>query len=247
MTGMVQGPAWAANLSSLLGYTVTQGENYYTPGCTTSAACVFPNAQIPSAAFTTPSKNILKYIPQANSGPYFVSSGAASRLQDDKGSGRLDANTGIGMLTGYYYYDQYESSNLNPTAPLFGGGSTVSSDVVNVGLTKSFGSSAVNEARIAGTRRNIFNHPNGGEPHGLSFLASLGFPVGAGALGPWPVQPTWATVPSLGFNAFGVGSGGGVGGIIENTFEGLDNFSKVVGTHTIKIRRHDALQPADSI
>ena len=30
MTGMVQGPAWAANLSSLLGYTVTQGENYYT-------------------------------------------------------------------------------------------------------------------------------------------------------------------------------------------------------------------------
>ena len=178
MTGMVQGPAWAANLSSLLGYTVTQAENYYTPGCTTSAACVFPNAQIPSAAFTTPSKNILKYIPQANSGPYFVSSGAASRLQDDKGSGRLDANTGIGMLTGYYYYDQYESSNLNPTAPLFGGGSTVSSDVVNVGLTKSFGSSAVNEARIAGTRRNIFNHPNGGEPHGLTFLASLGFPVG---------------------------------------------------------------------
>ena len=178
MTGMVQGPAWAANLSSLLGYTVTQGENYYTPGCTTSAACVFPNAQIPLAAWTTPSKNILKYIPQANSGPYFVSSGAASRLQDDKGSGRLDANTGIGMVTGYYYYDQYESSNLNPTAPLFGGGSTVSSDVVNVGLTKSFGSSAVNEARIAGTRRNIFNHPNAGEPHGLTFLASLGFPVG---------------------------------------------------------------------
>ena len=234
MTGTVQGPAWAANLSSLLGYTVTQGENYYTDGCT-SATCVFPDAQIPSAAWTTPSKNILQYIPRANSGPYFVSSGAASRLQDDKGSGRLDANTGIGMVAGYYYYDQYESSNLNPTAPLFGGGSTVSSDVVNVGLTKSFGSSAVNEARIAGTRRNIFNHPTGGEPHGLSFLASLGFPVGPGALGPWPVQPTWATVPSLGFNAFGVGSGGGVGGIIENTFEGLDNFSKVVGTHTIKI------------
>ena len=233
MTGTVQGPAWAANLSSLLGYTVTQGENYYTSGCT-SATCVFPNAQVPSAAWTTPSKNILQYIPQANSGPYFVSSGAASRLQDDKGSGRLDANTGIGMVTGYYYYDQYESSNLNPTAPLFGGGSTVSSDVVNVALTKSFGSSAVNEARIAGTRRNIFNHPNSGEPHGLSFLSSLGFPVGPGALGPWPVQPTWATVPSLGFNAFGVGSGGGVGGIIENTFEGLDNFSKVVGTHTIK-------------
>jgi hypothetical protein len=167
MTGMVQGPYWAQQLSSALGYTVVQGECYdLASGCTSITApnqSVFPNAQIPSAVWTTPSKNILQYIPQANSGPYFVSSGAASRLQDDKGSGRLDANTGIGMVTGYYYYDQYESSNLNPTAPLFGGGSTVSSDVVNIGLTKSFGSSAVNEARIAGTRRNIFNHPNAGD------------------------------------------------------------------------------------
>jgi hypothetical protein len=234
MTGTVQGPAWAANLSSLLGYTVTQGENYYTPRCTSSAACVFPNAQIPSAAITTVSKNILPYIPQANSGPYFVSSGSASRLRDDKGSGRLDANTPWGMASGYYYYDTYYSKSLNPTAPLFGGGSTVGSTVVNLGLTKSLGSSAVNEARMAYTRLNIFNHPSGGEPHGLKFLASLGFPVGPGALGPWPVQPAWATVPSLGFNAFGVGSGGGVGGIVEGTYQGLDNFSKVVGTHTVK-------------
>jgi hypothetical protein len=181
------------------------------------------------------SKNILPYIPQANSGPYFVSSGAASRLRDDKGSGRLDATTGIGMVSGYYYYDKYYSRNLNPTAPLFGGGSTVGSDVVNLGLTRSFGSSAVNEARIAYTRLNIFNHPTGGEPHGLNFLASLGFPVGPGALGPYPVQSAWATVPSLGFNTFSIGSGGGVGGIVEGTYQGLDNFSKVVGTHTVKL------------
>ena len=235
MTGTVQGPAWASNLSNLLGYTVTEGEQYYTPGCTSSAACVFPNAQIPGAAITTVSKNILPYIPTPNSGAFFVSSGAANRLQDDKGSGRLDANTGIGMVSGYYYYDKYISKNLNPTAPLFGGGSTVQSDVINLALTKSFGSSAVNEARIAYTRLNIFNHPSGGEPHGLNFLSSLGFPVGPGALGPWPVQPAWATVPSLGFSNFSTGSGGGVGGIVEGTYEALDNFSKIVGTHTIKL------------
>jgi len=103
MTGQVEGPAWAANLSSLLGYPVTQKEPYYTPGCTSPAACVFPNAQIPAAAVTTVSKNILQYIPQANSGQFFVSSGAASRLRDDKGSGRLDASTGVGMVSGYYY------------------------------------------------------------------------------------------------------------------------------------------------
>ncbi|HEV2379077.1 MAG TPA: TonB-dependent receptor [Terriglobia bacterium] len=233
MTGTVQGPAWASNLSTLLGYPVTQGERYYTPGCTSSAACVFPNAQIPQAAWTTPSKNILQYIPQANSGQFFVSSGAASRLRDDKGSGRLDANTGIGMVSGYYYYDKYYSSNLNPTAPLFGGGSTVGSDVVNLGLTKSLGSSAVNEARIAYTRLNIFNHPSGGAPYGLNVLSSLGFPVGPGALGPFPVQPAWAGVPNLNFNDFSLG-GGGVGGIVEGTYQGLDNFSKVFGTHTMK-------------
>src|SRR6201996_2415688 len=30
----VQGAAWATQLSNTLGYAVTQGENYYTPGCT---------------------------------------------------------------------------------------------------------------------------------------------------------------------------------------------------------------------
>jgi len=234
MTGTVQGPAWASNLSSLLGHPVTQDENYYTPGCTSPAACVFPNAQIPSSAWTTPSKNILQYIPQANSGAYFVSSGAANRLTDDKGSGRLDYNSPWGMVSGYYYFDQYESASLNPTAPLFGGASTVRSQVINIGLTKSFGSSAVNEARLNYTRLNIFNHPNNAEPHGLNFLASLGFPIPPDTLGPYPVQPDWATVPSLSFNSFSTGSGGGVGGIVEGTYQALDNFSKVFGTHTVK-------------
>jgi hypothetical protein len=49
------------------------------------------------------------------------------------------------------------------------------------------------------------------------------------------VQSAWATVPSLGFNTFGIGSGGGVGGVVEGTYQGLDNFSKVVGTHTVKL------------
>ena len=49
---VVQGPAWAQQLSNTLGYAVTPGEPYFVAGCTTSAQCVFPNAQIPSSAFT---------------------------------------------------------------------------------------------------------------------------------------------------------------------------------------------------
>ncbi len=42
MTGKVSGPYFADILTSELGYPVTSGESYYTSGCTSSAACVFP-------------------------------------------------------------------------------------------------------------------------------------------------------------------------------------------------------------
>ena len=43
----VSGPYWASLLSQKLGYGVSAGEPYYTPGCT-SATCVFPGAVIPA-------------------------------------------------------------------------------------------------------------------------------------------------------------------------------------------------------
>jgi len=39
----VSGPYLASLLSQKLGYTVTAGEPYYTPGCTNPSACVLPN------------------------------------------------------------------------------------------------------------------------------------------------------------------------------------------------------------
>ena len=64
----MQGPAWAQQLSNTLGYAVTPGEPYFVAGCTTSAQCVFPNAQIPSSAFTEPSNNLLQFVPPENAG-----------------------------------------------------------------------------------------------------------------------------------------------------------------------------------
>ncbi len=43
-TNGVNGSSWASMLTSKLGYPVSQGEPYYTQGCTSSAQCVFPNA-----------------------------------------------------------------------------------------------------------------------------------------------------------------------------------------------------------
>src|SRR5215467_13081825 len=69
LTGTVISPFFANQLSSKLGYAVSAGEPYYTPGCVNSATCVFPNAIIPQSAWSTPSKQLLKYIPQPNQGP----------------------------------------------------------------------------------------------------------------------------------------------------------------------------------
>ena len=66
----VSGAFFANQLSSELGYPVAQGEAYYTPGCTSTAACVFPNAVIPQAAWSAPAKALLQYVPTPNAGAW---------------------------------------------------------------------------------------------------------------------------------------------------------------------------------
>src|SRR6266513_5888241 len=61
LTGGVNGAFWAQTLSNRLGYTVTQDEPYYLPGCTSNLQCVFPNSTIPSTAFADPAVGILPY------------------------------------------------------------------------------------------------------------------------------------------------------------------------------------------
>ena len=81
LTGVVQGPAWAQQLSTTLGYAVTQGEPYYTTGCADTATCVFPGVDIFSnTAFTVPSQNLMQFMPPENAGPviFFCTSGAYS-------------------------------------------------------------------------------------------------------------------------------------------------------------------------
>jgi len=90
--GAVTGAGWANQLSQTLGYTVTQGEPYYSFGCTPSSpigTCVFPNAVIPQSAWSPVAANTLKYVPSANGavndGPGFSTSAFNENLTDDKG------------------------------------------------------------------------------------------------------------------------------------------------------------------
>ena len=231
MTGVVQGPAWAQQLSNTLGYAVTQGEPYFFSGCT-SAQCVFPGAQIPASAFTTPSQNLLAFVPPANNGDTDFSPVAApTRLTDNKASGRVDYHSHLGMLTGYYFFDQYRQSVPNIFLPGFGSDFTGRSQVVDLGDSKTLGTSSVNELRFGFTRlRYLIHKPTGGT--GVT-PASLGFEEGADTLGISPSLPQYAHVPNIHFNNFSFGASGGALGVTETTFQVMDNFSRVIRTHTL--------------
>jgi Carboxypeptidase regulatory-like domain/TonB dependent receptor len=234
LAGSVLGNYWAQQLSSNLGYTVSQGEPYYFAGCT-AAQCVFPGAQIPASVITKPSTNLLTYVPPANTvidgTSYFTPGNAPVRLTDDKASGRIDFDTHLGLLTGYYFFDQYDQTIPNALLPGFGSENTGRSQVFDLAHTKTLSAGAINEARFGYTRLKYELHaPSGGA--GVT-PGTLGFAYGADTLGISPSIPKYAHVPNENFNTFSFGASGGPLGITENTAQVTDNFSKIIRTHTL--------------
>jgi hypothetical protein len=234
LTGVVAGGYWADQLSQKLGYTVKEGEPYYTPGCTLNTNCVFPNAVIPQSAINTPAQNLMKYIPLANSGQYFSTSKYNQTLRDDKGSFRIDYNSRWGLVTGYYFLDDYllndpySDSNL----PGFASATQGRAQMANIADIKTFGPTTVNEFRLHYMRTaNLLDFPSGGL--GVT-LDSLGFVTGPSTLGIVVQNKGIEGVPPIGFNNFSIGVPGFPTANYNNVYQLLDNFSKVKGTHTLK-------------
>lgn len=239
----VTGAAWASQLTSQLGYPVHSGEDYYFPGCTSSAQCVLPNAMLSPTDFNPISANLLPYILPANgtstSGvPTFTTNAGAIDLNDNKFSGRVDANTSFGLLSAYYYFDKF--NQISPywpgNAPLYPGFSVDGKGQthnVDLGATKTLSSSSVNEFRLGYFRLDtLFNQPQGGK--GVT-LASLGFASGAnGAPGIVPLVPALEGVPEIDFNDFVIGVPSRPNGLIDNIYQLVDNYSRIIGTHSVK-------------
>lgn len=242
----VQGTSWASTLSSEAGYTVTAGEPYYYNGCTgtaynpstplTPTGCVFPNAQIPSTLISPISTNVLKLgaIPLGDGQGHFSTSADPKRLTDNKLSGRVDANTHVGSLFGYYFFDQFSLANPYPvaTVPGFGANTTGRTQALDIGDTKTLGSNAVNEARIGFLRvKDFLNTPSG---NSSTTLASLGF-ASTGTPGAiTPLTPSIEGIPEMDFENFNIGVPSRVLGLIENTFQAADNYSLLIGKHSLK-------------
>jgi hypothetical protein len=236
----VSGPAWASTLSQQFGYAVSAGEPYYFSGCASTAACVLPRLQIPTSAWSVPARNLLQYIPAPNAGDdEFATSSNNQALRDDKGAARLDANIGKHLISGYYFLDDYSLNNPYPVAQ---GGASVPgfnalylgrSQLFSIGDTKTLSATAVNELHFSFLRAfNDLGKPQGGL--GVS-LVSQGFVTSSGAPSIVALDPKGEGVENLVFNNFSTGTNTNELKQANNTFQWLDNFSKVVGRHTIKL------------
>jgi len=239
LTGSVSGPYLANLLSQKLGYSVTSGEPYYTPGCG-STSCVFPGAIIPQSVWAAPASHLLPYIPLPNDGPSTFTTGAYGEiLRDDKGSVRIDADAGRwGSLSFYDFFDDYHLNNPYPTGqggatvPGFAGLNLGRSQLISASDTKTFGPTMVNEFRVSFMRdANNVGKPAGGV--GPS-LASQRFVTGAGTPGIVPLDPSIEGVENVIFNSFIMGVPITNLAQFNNTYALNDIFSKVIGTHTLK-------------
>ena len=240
LTGSVNGQSWANLLSQNLGYPVFSGEAYYTPGCASSAQCVLPNAQIPLSAWSAPAKSLLRSIPVPNQGGNAFSTSAYNEtLRDDKGAARIDSNTGLGAVAAYYFFDDYGLDNPYPTAqggasvPGFNAITLGRAQMASLGLTKVLSPTMVNELHLSYLRdANNVGQPQGGV--GPS-LASQGFVDGSGNPSIYALAPKIEGIESVSFNDFTLGVD--TTGLKEanNTFQVSENFSKVMGTHVLKV------------
>jgi hypothetical protein len=251
----VSGPYFASQiLAPGLGYPVTSGEPYYftatdanpnSPSyaqyghnCTSTAECVFPTRNVPRTAWSAPAKNLLQYIPLPNAGTgQFSTSANSETVRDDKGSIRIDANLGIGQITGYYFVDDYSLDNPYPgsvagaSIPGFDALYLGRAQLFSLGDTKVIGANTVNELHLGYLRNaNVIGQPHGGL--GVS-MASQGFSPGPESI--YVQAPQFEGVENISFPTFVMGVPITNLTQVNNTLYVSDGLSRVIRSHNLKI------------
>jgi len=232
LTGSVSGTYFASMLTQALGRPVTAGEPYTS---------VFPNGTIPQSAWSAPGTNLLQYIPSPNvSASQYSTSAFAQSVRDDKGGARIDLNSRLGQISGYYFIDDYYLDNPYPGS--VAGASIPGFDALYIGRAqlislsdnKLIGANTVNEFHIGYLRNsNIIGQPKGGL--GVS-LASQGFASGANGGPGIDIQaPQFEGVENITFPTFVMGVPITNMTQINDTYYVSDGLSKVIGAHTLKV------------
>ncbi len=230
LTGSVSGPYLASLLTQKLGYIVSSGEPYTQ---------VFPNGIIPQTGWSAPGKTLLSYIPVPNTAEgQFSTSANSQTVRDDKGSARLDGNSRLGQLSGYYFLDDYRLGNPYPgsvagaSIPGFDALYIGRAQLLSLGLTNVIHSNTVNELHLGLLRNNnIIGQPRGGLGRSL---ASQGFASSVDG-GIYVQASQFEGVENVTFPSFVIGVPITNETQINNTYFVSDGLSRVIGSHTLKL------------
>src|SRR5271170_4965882 len=253
LTGAVDGPYWAQvltnRLASTTGQTVVQNEPYSFPGCNSTdpvAGCVFPVnsttglANIPQAAWDTPSSNILGYIPTptlAGAVNNYSNNSQRSSLVDNKFGERVDFNNQTtGNWSWYYHLDNTTVDSALAGFATVPGFPTVTPSRAQefvMSNAKPFGATAVNEARISFFRTAVHKDNPAGS---FANISDLGFVTGEGTLGIVPLPGYTQYMPQVSLTQIGLNIGVPTLNTDQpdTTYMASDVFSKASGRHTWK-------------
>ena len=219
----------------------------------TAYSSIFPNNKIPTPCFDQTAFDLLnQFVPVANRGDSQYQSVPGQRDRDHQGTLRIDHVINSHQQLNFYYYAD-DDSLAKPFArfqaaganiPGFGSNYDQRIQQWNIGHTWVLGTSAVNEFRFAYFREGQqgFNHPQN-----TNLVQNSCKTVPAEQCFSDPANPKLGITPGLGTAHEGVPnivvSGGFVIGNsyegelpqVGNSFHWADNFSKVVGSHTVKV------------
>jgi hypothetical protein len=182
---------------------------------------------------------MLQYIPAPNrANGAFATSAYNQILRDDKGAVRIDAKSRLGLLSAYYFIDDFSLNNPYPVAqsgasvPGFSALTTGRAQLISIGDTKMLNATAFNELHLSYTR----DYTNLGQPiggNGVS-LVSQGFENADGTPSIVSLDPKGQGVENLNFNGYSTGAAANQLTQANNTYEVTDTFSKVLGNHTVR-------------
>ena len=250
-------PAGAAALKTLAG--LPSGSPLAVP---VPYSTIFPNSQVPTACFDPTANALYKnYVAPVGTGTLSYTPPLIEN--DDQFTIRFDHNFSTTQhFTAYYYFDDtnqtqpfsnFQAAGAN--VPGFGGIFKTRVQQVNLSETSTIGSSAVNELRF-----NWFREGQGNLNHPVNILPSLhdacGSYVSATDCFADPNNKSFGITTNIpgreGVPFISTAGGFAIGNNTEgelpqtgNTYQFSDNYSKVMGTHSLKFGVDFRLQKFD--
>jgi hypothetical protein len=244
-TASERGGDFSADAPALSGVSPVPllGEDNITHPAGTAYSTLFPTQHIPTADFNPVAVNLLKFVPPATVGSNFTFNPVLTAT-DDQYLARVDHNfSSKDSVWGYFLWERFISTQALPftgaTVPGFAENDTEHWQQYTAAWNHTFSGSTLNEVRVGYTRLNFLS----------TAPAAPVAPSTAGFTGINPQLTSGEGLPVVSVTGlFELGfSQNGPQPRIDQTYHFTDNFSKIVGKHTLKfgfeMRRFEVYNP----